>query len=1492
MAERPQVSIRETPNGRILLTGLKQVPINSIEDLLNALNFGSAIRQTDATAVNARSSRSHAVFSLNLIQKKVGVSSTPVKEKRRSVPLEMMSGSSDNWVTVDSKLHFVDLAGSERLKNTGALGERAKEGISINAGLASLGKVISQLSARQPGSHVSYRDSKLTRLLQDSLGGNAITYMVACINPAEFHLSETLNTVQYAQRARAIQSKPQIQQIHDDSDKQAVIERLRAEVSFLRDQIRLSERADSKRSAPQERSERQHERETEMQNQLLDVQENYNTLSQRHAKLISQLSKAQGDDMTDNEALHDTIGDTANERRERSRSFQGAVETIILEYEKTIQTLEGSLSSTRGSLSNTESSLLEKETKIAYLETVQQQLQARIQKAMDREANDLNYLRELEDRVDGATTGEEKSGALVSGLRKELARARENETSCEEYISTLEERLAEAEQDHEMMQREIDRLEHVVERQRSINKLDNLLYELDHIRQSDKKTGGEVMINGQNVEDGEQSFHSPGGSAHVNGTEADHLANGGSSHTRRDSGSETLESIKEGEKSLEIATPVARPTDRGLAVQALDGPASPAQSKFVADKLDTVSQELFDLRVEHENTVNDFDALQQKYQIALTTLAELQDAVEDARRGPRDVATSSFLTDAGMNTHEEGQPSSSRTLSSELSSLGESPNSLEAHDDEPAQKARETAVDATAVQSDEQLAQEMEKLKKLHSEKDSTMAELSKRYAQLEEKHLDAMDYVEELKAEVLKAQMSGRASPNPSIIRRKSSQQVTSSGDRANRSFASLRNFALENFEDHPDKIQSFEINLNAAMGELHNRTERVADLEAEVTTLRKEMESKMTIISGLTRERSSLKSASPLDMSAIASMHDQLTESEHKIKVLSEAHASREQQLLEQIAVLKSSLSTMPGGFPETPMSDAEASKQLNQESIDPDHQRQVYQLQKEVADWRSKHDSAMESVKALETSLRSNASRSASPEDLTVGDHSDDKKRYEEIVKTLKTEVNEHRTSAAASATRLAELEQSYNKILVQVDEDSKSKELTEKELVTHRNLVANLESQIEEHKNAVATHTQTLETLRDTHSRELVQTQTGAEEKLTATLSAHQEATAALEKQLADANATHDAATLALQSEISKVKEEMREIIETAGMVMNKPTNASNIASHIQTLVNARKDISALHTTASDELKSVREELDAANAHAKTLEGKCKELQSISEETLKELEVIGAKEKKSSQLVEELEEQLNSNYDQTQAANHRLSAMQSERHVKLEETVGQLQDAQAKITLLEVSITPCNISLLHRLTLEQTQLAEAKRVSNRTSMSLDPRDAELQRSNSGNNLRKSVAPSSLPSPPPAIPLPPLPGGPPASGAPSPPTSRHQSKDIAQAQLVEDQEARIRTIEKHLFAEKQLTATLEEALTDLESSSNKMKTEMEAWRRKCTGLEEELTQLRKERQSSRLSVQQLEEERNRAKRLEAQRAALEQRMLTLEKKGRKKGSSINCF
>jgi septal ring factor EnvC (AmiA/AmiB activator) len=191
-------------------------------------------------------------------------------------------------------------------------------------------------------------------------------------------------------------------------------------------------------------------------------------------------------------------------------------------------------------------------------------------------------------------------------------------------------------------------------------------------------------------------------------------------------------------------------------------------------------------------------------------------------------------------------------------------------------------------------------------------------------------------------------------------------------------------------------------------------------------------------------------------------------------------------------------------------------------------------------------------------------------------------------------------------------------------------------------------------------------------------------------------------------------------------------------------------------------------------------------------------------------------------------------------------------------------------------------------------DAKRHSSR--LSYDPRD-DLQRTNSNNsNARKSLTHSSLPSPPPAIPLPPLPPGspPPGQQAPSPPASRHQSKDIAHAQIVEDQEARIRTIEKHLFAEKQLTATLEDALTDLEASSQKNKSDLDQFRKKCAGLEEELNSMRKERSMARHSLQAVEEERNARLRVEAERAHLEARMAALNdanKKSKKKGT-LNCF
>uniref|UniRef100_A0A672NTG3 Kinesin-like protein KIF21A n=1 Tax=Sinocyclocheilus grahami TaxID=75366 RepID=A0A672NTG3_SINGR len=157
---------------------------------------------------------------------------------------KLVNGSSEmnEFETLTAKFHFVDLAGSERLKRTGATGDRAKEGISINCGLLALGNVISALGDRSKRStHVPYRDSKLTRLLQDSLGGNSQTVMIACISPSDRDFMETLNTLKYANRARNIKNKVMVNQ--DRASQQ--ISALRTEIARL--QMELMEYKTGKR---------------------------------------------------------------------------------------------------------------------------------------------------------------------------------------------------------------------------------------------------------------------------------------------------------------------------------------------------------------------------------------------------------------------------------------------------------------------------------------------------------------------------------------------------------------------------------------------------------------------------------------------------------------------------------------------------------------------------------------------------------------------------------------------------------------------------------------------------------------------------------------------------------------------------------------------------------------------------------------------------------------------------------------------------------------------------------------------------------------------------------------------------------------------------------------------------------------------------------------------------------------------------------------------
>ncbi|KAJ2854855.1 hypothetical protein J3B02_002470, partial [Coemansia erecta] len=239
-------TIREDSRGNMVLVGVERKPAGNASDIIGFLHQGALSRTTASTDMNHTSSRSHAIFTIFLRQQDRRSSSllSPGGASGSSSAVMSEHAELDTGPSIVSKIHFVDLAGSERIKRTGAAGDRAKEGISINAGLLALGNVISALgsssspsnNAQQPKrpTHVPYRDSKLTRLLQDSLGGNSQTLMLACISPSDKNSAESLNTIRYANRARNIRNKVAV---NFDKNSSVELNMLKTEVARLRGEL-------------------------------------------------------------------------------------------------------------------------------------------------------------------------------------------------------------------------------------------------------------------------------------------------------------------------------------------------------------------------------------------------------------------------------------------------------------------------------------------------------------------------------------------------------------------------------------------------------------------------------------------------------------------------------------------------------------------------------------------------------------------------------------------------------------------------------------------------------------------------------------------------------------------------------------------------------------------------------------------------------------------------------------------------------------------------------------------------------------------------------------------------------------------------------------------------------------------------------------------------------------------------------------------------------
>ena len=202
------LKIHEEKTRGVYIEDLTEQYITCEREVYELMKIGNNNRETGSTDMNSGSSRSHSIFSLTITQTNM-------------LDLSAKTG----------KLYLVDLAGSEKVSKTGAAGKRLEEAKNINKSLTMLGLVIAALTDAKVGGHVPYRDSKLTRILQDSLGGNSKTALIITCSPSPYNESETVSTCRFGIRARSIKNKPKVNREYTIAELKLMLSRAREEIS-------------------------------------------------------------------------------------------------------------------------------------------------------------------------------------------------------------------------------------------------------------------------------------------------------------------------------------------------------------------------------------------------------------------------------------------------------------------------------------------------------------------------------------------------------------------------------------------------------------------------------------------------------------------------------------------------------------------------------------------------------------------------------------------------------------------------------------------------------------------------------------------------------------------------------------------------------------------------------------------------------------------------------------------------------------------------------------------------------------------------------------------------------------------------------------------------------------------------------------------------------------------------------------------------------------
>ena len=580
------------------------------------------------------------------------------------------------------------------MKRTAAQGERIKEGISINSGLLALGNVISALGdpsrvKSHTASYVPYRDSKLTRLLQDSLGGNAHTLMIACVSPTEWNAAETVNTLKYANRARNIKNRAVVNEREEGWDDvewlQNMVTRLRKELKGLKEgglltstdpnaptSFKLGHTPASSIATIISSESHTTPASGRMLAQMAELQNNYEDLREQFTQRTEELTRLRRELA---EKTAKSPGGTGQMNR-----YEEIVGPVIEEYEKAISAMEAELSLNRAALRHTNEMYEEKEEELVILqerhsatEMYVEELRNRAARLMEREASTevslkscymsalltvfslilQAYVRDLEERLKQYDESNLSSSESIGSLKREIAQYKDAETHSTQYIADLEARLLRADESILDLQRAVERLEKEAERRRE--EVESLQGRLTSITKDGQSWRDDLEEREERVKELERRMVEL--EAKKNDTAEERARLG-----------EIVEEVAKARRSLQFPKGVTINGNGGFESVGSSRPETPLSTTAPSDALQTlvegdVNAQFVALQQTHTATLADLSNVTAKYRDALREIQDLSSQLEEAKLSQGLAASESPERNGSLDPFSGSTPGSARRKS-------------------------------------------------------------------------------------------------------------------------------------------------------------------------------------------------------------------------------------------------------------------------------------------------------------------------------------------------------------------------------------------------------------------------------------------------------------------------------------------------------------------------------------------------------------------------------------------------------------------------------------------------------------------------------------------------------------------------------------------------------------------------------------------------------------------------------------------------------------